>query len=65
MNTNAVEENEKRRRQSRQLGPSLSKKKKFVEFIGMRLKYLMPKSVRSPRAAGIPTPVPVSRRIEM
>jgi hypothetical protein len=62
MGANSFEEHEKRRKSSRQLGPA-KKKKKFVEFMSMRLKYFVPKSVRSPKDAGIVTPVPVGRRI--
>jgi hypothetical protein len=63
MGANSFEEHEKRRKSSRQLGPA-KKKKKFVAFMSMRLKYFVPKSVRSPKDAGIVTPVPVGRRIQ-
>jgi hypothetical protein len=62
MGANSFEEHEKRRKSSRLLG-SAKKKKKFVEFMSMRLKYFVPKSIRSPKDVGIVTPVPVGRRI--
>lgn len=63
MSANSFEEHEKRRKSSRQLG-SDKKKKKFVEFMSMRLKYFVPKSIRSRKDVGIVTPVPVGRRIQ-
>jgi hypothetical protein len=52
-------------RRRRQIGslPSKKAKNSVVQFLGMRLKYLLPKSVRSP-PPGVPAMIPLNRRLK-